>query len=429
MDADVFSALHRPGYDVAVVWDYAEAGKLPDFGNDYDEICVVAWSLGVAAASVPLPFENKVTRRIAIAGTPNPVDDNEGIPRALFEATRKAVSASGMVRFYRRMAGGASAAAPFMTKAPRRTIESLCAELDVFLTPLPAGAPTARWDMAIITGRDAIFPAANQRRAWRHTPTIELDSPHLVDFQAIIDRFIVDKDYAGERFAHRRASYEAAAPVQTEMCELMARFINRQSLPEGDIVEAGCGTGLLSRRLDHSGRNLLLWDIADSDIAIPGARFRQCDAETAIRELAGNSVAAVVSASTVQWFNSPARFFEHCLRVLRPGGILSIGTYTAGNLGEVAAATGVSLELPSPEGWAGMLPDGLELIDMRSYRRRLTFDSAAGVFRHLSATGVNSLNRERSAATLRHALAAMPCGADGLFGATYHPCIFHAIKR
>ena len=428
MDYRPFEKLQRHGYDVAVVWDYASPGTIPDFGRDYDEICIVAWSLGVAATGAPLPFEDKVTRRIAIAGTPRPVDDACGIPRELFAATRRAISADGMKRFYRRMAGGAGAAARFAECAPQRDLDSLAAELDIFLEGLFDSSPTAKWDLALITARDSIFPPQNQRNAWHATPTAELDSPHVVDFQAIIDKYIVDKDYAGERFALRRSLYDAAAAVQAEVCARMGDFITAQTLPEGDILEVGCGTGLLSRHLALTGRKLMLWDIADVEVALDGATFRRCDAETAIRDVADSSLAAIASASTVQWFNSPARFFDHCLRVLRPGGLLAVGTYAKGNLHEVAAATGVSLGLPDADGWVSLLPRGLNLIGSEAYTRRLAFDTAADVFRHLSATGVNSLSRRRSPADMRRALAAMTPDADGKYGATYYPCIFYAVK-
>lgn len=429
MDATPFGGLHRPGYDVAVVWDYASPDALPDFGRDYDEICVVAWSLGVAAASAPMPFDDKITRRIAIAGTTTPVDDSRGIPRAIFEATRQAVSPAGMARFYRRMAGGARAAADFAAHGPNRSLESLRAELDLFLNDAPAKSASARWDLAVIPVSDAIFPLENQRRAWQGTPVEEIESPHLVDIQSILDRHIVDKDYAGERFAHRRARYDEAATVQNEMCERMASHIGSYPLPEGDILEVGCGTGLLSRRLEPLRRKLILWDLADAGIGIAGAEFRQCDAETEIRSVPDSSLAAVVTASTVQWFNSPARFFAHCRRVLRPGGLLAVGTYAKGNLHEVADATGMALALPDADGWTAMLPAGLKPVGIETYTRRLTFGSAADIFRHLSATGVNSLSRERSAASLRKAMAAMRPDADGLFAATYIPCIFYAIRQ
>ncbi len=429
MDLNPFRTLRRHGYDVAVVWDYSSAETLPDFGADYDEICIVAWSLGVAVAGATLPFENKITRRIAIAGTPWPVDDVRGIPRTLFEATRRAVSQSGMERFYRRIAGGASAAALFARNAPERSLDSLAGELDVFLDGRYGDATSAQWDLALITARDAIFPPGNQRNAWQGTPIVEIDSPHLADFQAVISKYIVDKDYACERFALRRHLYDIAAKVQAEICAKMAAFISRQVLPDGDILEVGCGTGLLSRRLSDMGRRLTLWDIADADIDIEGATFGRCDAETAVRALPDNSMAAIVSASTVQWFNSPARFFAHCHRALRKGGLLAVGTYAKGNLSEVAAATGMGLVLPDADEWIAMLPEDMAAISSETYSRRLTFDSAADVFRHLSATGVNSLSRQHSPAGMRRALAAMKPDADGKFGATYKPCIFYAFKK
>lgn len=46
MDAGVFRGLRRPGYDIAVVWDYRNFVIDWSFASSYCEICIVAWSLG-----------------------------------------------------------------------------------------------------------------------------------------------------------------------------------------------------------------------------------------------------------------------------------------------------------------------------------------------------------------------------------------------
>ena len=55
MDAAPFEGLRRPGYDIAVVWDYREFQLDWSFATPYSEVCVVAWSLGVYAAAVTAP--------------------------------------------------------------------------------------------------------------------------------------------------------------------------------------------------------------------------------------------------------------------------------------------------------------------------------------------------------------------------------------
>ena len=85
----------RSGFDLMVVYDYSDV-EFPDVDclKEYREICVVAWSFGVAVAhrwllSCPdLP----ITRTLAVNGTPWPVDDRRGIPCRVFGLTFRTLS-------------------------------------------------------------------------------------------------------------------------------------------------------------------------------------------------------------------------------------------------------------------------------------------------------------------------------------------------
>ncbi len=46
--------------------------------------------------------------------------------------------------------------------------------------------------------------------------------------------------------------------------------------------------------------------------------------------------AAIISASTVQWFNSPRRFLRRALRALKPGAMLAISTFGPDTYRELA---------------------------------------------------------------------------------------------
>lgn len=70
----------------------------------YTVIDVVAWSMGVWAASqvlskVSLP----IRRRIAINGTPFPIDEKRGIPPAIFMGTLEGLNEASLRKFQRRM--------------------------------------------------------------------------------------------------------------------------------------------------------------------------------------------------------------------------------------------------------------------------------------------------------------------------------------
>lgn len=441
MDSSPFESLRRSGYDILVVWDYRSLQLDWSCTAGYDEICVVAWSLGVyAAAATSAPIAARTTLRLAVNGTLHPVDSRLGIPPQIFRGTLEGLDERNLAKFYRRVAGSAQAYRRFAAALPQRDIEELREELSAFL-PSDFFVPDldTRFDRAIICRDDAIFPAANQWRAWGGTPVIMTDGAHLPDFQAIIDRFVLDKDFAGSRFVAGSRTYEHSAAVQDGLVERMRRVMEAHDLPAlmcrrgSRTIEIGSGTGKLTRVLDrYAGRfgTLEMWDIAaDSPLAGMHRTFRRVDAELQLLRTPSASADLIVSASTVQWFNSPSRFLHECARVLVHGGFLVVGTYAAGNLASVEAATGCGLPLLEPGEWEALAPADLELVESADYIEEMSFDSAADVFRHLKATGVNSLSRDAGPGAMRRALAALAPGLDGCCRISYHPLLFVYRKK
>ncbi|MDE6158068.1 MAG: DUF452 family protein, partial [Muribaculaceae bacterium] len=425
------------GYDIAVIWDYRSLTIDWTFCNRYCEICIVAWSLGVYASAVTThPIEQKVTRRIAVNGTLYPVDRLRGIPEATFAGTLDGLTERSLHKFYRRMAGSKERFDTFAATMPQRDIEGLKEELLSFYPfPLMPCTPVARWDTVIAGREDAIFPAVNQARAWYGYPVTFVDEPHLMDFQKIIDRYIIDKQRTGERFSKGMAgSYHDAASVQAAIVGRIDSLLGRADLSECmahqdcHILEIGSGSGLLSRCLyarKHRDALLEMWDLA-AEAPFTGAdvTFASTDAELGIWQCQSASVDIIASASTIQWFNSPTRFLTECQRVLKPGGYAVLSTFVKGNLNEVSQAGGRALPLLSASQWRAIIPDGLHLVYDCDYSHTLSFDSAIEVFRHLKATGVNSLDRTASdGASLRSILTHYREALDGRYRATYRPII------
>lgn len=443
MDSRPFATLMRPGYDVAVLWDYSSLNIDWSFAGSYSEICVVAWSLGVYASAVSTyAIDSRITRRIAVNGTLYPVDRRRGIPENIFKGTLDGLDARNLLKFYRRVCGSRERFDDFAKNMPERDINQLKTELEAFYPlPLLAHEPLKRWDIAVIGRDDAIFPAVNQWRAWQGTPMEIFDEPHLIDLQKVIDRYIVDKQRMSVRFAERRDTYNDNTPVQTDiitrMCDMMrAQHIHELASVRGArILEIGCGTGILSRNIDSwcgcDGGYFEMWDIA-GPAPLQGDKrlFNKTDAETELMRCPSASFDIIATSSTVQWFNSPLRFMLECSRVLTSGGYLALSTFTRGNLHEVTQATGRSLPLLSKQQWLDIVPQSFEIVDCYAYSHSLEFNSAIEVFRHLKNSGVNSLDRDASGlATLQQALTRYSEGLDGKFRATYRPLILILRKR
>ena len=177
---------HTADCDFAVCYDYTDiqldrVNQASAKIHGYSKVRVRAWSLGVYAASLVLPDMGcAISTAVAINGTLWPVDDELGIPHAVYDATAANLTAESLERFNRRMCGAHRAV--FESRRPLRSVDSLRAEL---LHIRECAADRSRpqftgWTQAVLSSRDKIFPIANMRRAWPATPQFELDEPHYM---------------------------------------------------------------------------------------------------------------------------------------------------------------------------------------------------------------------------------------------------------
>ena len=177
MDEHPFLQYAPPDSDFMICYDY----RTLDFDTSplagYTVIDVVAWSMGVWAASqvlskVSLP----IRRRIAINGSPFPIDEKRGIPPAIFMGTLEGLNEASLRKFQRRMCADGNVFARFQLTAPERSIEELKEELAAVAEQyrmLPT--ETFAWEQAIIGESDRIFPPTNQRAAWKGISMSNID--------------------------------------------------------------------------------------------------------------------------------------------------------------------------------------------------------------------------------------------------------------
>ena len=157
---EVFRQLEtEPDTDLWICYDYRGMDFEGEALSGYRKIRLVAWSLGVWAASVvfgkkPVSF----TEAIAVNGTPCPVHDQWGIPETIFRGTLDNVTEEGMRRFN------------------REELEYLYAEIK---KASPASALFNGWTQALISSEDRIFPTENLRAFWQgRCPITEIEAPH-----------------------------------------------------------------------------------------------------------------------------------------------------------------------------------------------------------------------------------------------------------
>lgn len=168
--------------DLLICYDY----RLLDFDftllQEYEEIRLIAWSMGVWAASVVLQhIDLPISESIALNGTMTPVDNNKGIPRTVFEKTLEGLNDVALEKFIRRMCLKRDKTESFLAKRPTRPVAELQEELQrIGEQANSCVVAEFKWKRAVIGRGDLIFITANQRNAWRDTGTevTEHDIPH-----------------------------------------------------------------------------------------------------------------------------------------------------------------------------------------------------------------------------------------------------------
>lgn len=187
---DLFRRLQADaGWAVWVVYDYRSlaAPFLRELAL-FEEVRVVAWSLGVWVAEQLLPGLTPPGgaqigwQAVAVNGTGRPIDDRLGIPEAVFRGTLEQLDADNLARFNRRMCGS-KAAWDAYRQLPARPLEEVREELQALYTSIthtpPAEAPALPWQCARLSTADRIFPIENLRAWWTdRCKIITADAPH-----------------------------------------------------------------------------------------------------------------------------------------------------------------------------------------------------------------------------------------------------------
>lgn len=433
-----FRGLTRSHYDIAIVWDYRDlSAPWLDIVLSYREIAVVAWSYGVHAAARFMsshPTLN-ITARIAVNGTRFTADDTRGIPRAIFDATLAGLDARTMTKFNMRMCGGGENYRRFASMSPDRPIGELREELQSFDT---APAPAMMWDKAFISCDDRIIPPSNQHNAWidEAVETIGIDGPHLPDFSMILHAGLNDKTLIGQCFRKAEPTYDAHATMQLATARRLIDLASDHIQPPVKrMIEVGCGTGKSTEMAleRFNPDEAILYDLHISP-RVEALSLRStsgkisamsCDAESEIMLQPDLSADLVISASTVQWFNSFRSFLSQISRVLTPSGICAISTYGPDTMHEVHTAMGTTCRFPDIDTIRHrIIPPTLEVLSLSEERHTLLMPSAMDALIHIKRTGVNGTGHHpahRGLASGKEMLRNYPLDSQSRAPLTYHP--------
>ncbi|WP_294615672.1 pimeloyl-ACP methyl esterase BioG family protein [uncultured Bacteroides sp.] len=205
-DETPFKDYRPANSDFMICYDYRNLSFDSQVLKDYEEVNVVGWSMGVWAASQVLgkviageTSENSrlpLGKTIAINGTPFPIDEERGIPPAIYHGTLEGLTDASLHKFLRRMCADSAAFRKFLAITPHRPLEELREELTAIETAYTTGpAYPFDWCTSVIATEDRIIPSENQKKAWTRD---EKSTPFMAEAHIVIR--IETAHYAQELF-------------------------------------------------------------------------------------------------------------------------------------------------------------------------------------------------------------------------------------
>ncbi len=168
-DYKPFEYLDCKDYDVLMFYDYSNLDEnLAQTVSNYREKILVAWSMGVFAAYLKKwDFDKK----IAVNGTPYPVDDEFGIPKRIFELTLKYAQTGLEGKFYQNVFTNPDWFERYLKTPVERSIDNRVEELvslDKLIKNTKIEYDGKYFDKAIVGVHDKIIPPKNQLKMWEN---------------------------------------------------------------------------------------------------------------------------------------------------------------------------------------------------------------------------------------------------------------------
>jgi pimeloyl-[acyl-carrier protein] methyl ester esterase len=182
MDEKAIAHLSFNGFDLCIFNNYRSIDPIGDELGGYQNVILVAWSLGVWAAEQTIcQSDIRIHKSIAVNGTSRPVHDRYGIPRGVFETTLQGWNEANRIKFNRRMMGGTQALNDQERFLPDRSVDDQKGELQAIYRFHESEFPASfHWDVALVGEKDLIFSALNQRNWWTgRTKIQETALPHF----------------------------------------------------------------------------------------------------------------------------------------------------------------------------------------------------------------------------------------------------------
>jgi len=182
MDKNAVKHMHPGNYDLYMFNNYHPQSSVDIDFKEYEEVYLVAWSLGVWASSHVLSENNlEIKKAIAINGMLNPVNQTKGIPPKLLKLTLDNWNNKNRESFDKNIFGEEYSNKLIDEYRSKRETENQKQELGFIFNHIQsAQSKRICFDCAVIGRRDKIFSYENQLTFWEsESRCVALDIPHF----------------------------------------------------------------------------------------------------------------------------------------------------------------------------------------------------------------------------------------------------------
>lgn len=180
-DYKPFEFLNCEDFDVLIIYDYNDL-ELPQI-PEYKEYFLISWSMGVYTSYLLKDKLPKFRKKIAINGTPFPVNDEYGIPLKPFILTLRHAKTGLEGKFYQNIFNLKEEYERYNKTPVERPIENRVSELNSLYSKIKSTDISYQnyFDTAIISNNDKIIPTKNQINFWEGKADIKtVESGHFL---------------------------------------------------------------------------------------------------------------------------------------------------------------------------------------------------------------------------------------------------------
>lgn len=193
--------------------------------------------------------------------------------------------------------------------------------------------------------------------------------------------------------------YDDNAVVQKFLAEILAEETSLVRKNYGKILEAGCGTGLLTREIK---KKLSFESFTANDLSEKSKKYLDKIFEN-YNFICGNAARInttqkfdlIISNAMFQWFSNLDEVLDRYRNILNKDGILAFTTFSPENFPELVKITGISLAYKTADELREILEMNYKILKLETFSKTLEFKTPLELLYHLKNTGVNSLGDKK----------------------------------